>query len=703
MILLYVYSFAFIALFLCPLWFDAHRRVEYGDRPKILLASLIVFLVAGLLSVGSFLFKLTEGPWAEVVVIFQMFLYNFVFLLAEYSVHHQRIQKNLLENEFKERLRWIFVIAGVSLALFAIVIVMRALQLSDNAAWIRIIAGWASLLCFLGAIGFHLYCIMLFDLEEGIIRRRIYLFVYGTELTVGIALVFFVHSIFNFPNTIAFFIVAVLMTLMNLLYAARVFQEYFLYRMHHLSTNYAQRKAQDLMRTELINKVLTSSPAEDVGILHDILADYLERIKKSVPNPNVRCKSMMLFRRNGDLLTVDSTQFIVDHCVPLINMVSLKRMRSENLEEFILTQIFDLAKLDNPENGEDQDFAVAAVKKMIKGKKPVYLNPLPEYLAQLFRLIILYPVYNQEKLNGMVVIFKDTSDYVFPQETVIIEELLGTLSIATTQISGKRIQEDKNRLNQEMDVAKKIQVSVLPKKIAIDGYDIDSEMITATEVGGDLYDFVPTQFGNYIDIGDVAGHGLPAGMTALIHMAAFHGAIRASETLGKELETTQLYDIINKVLIGINRDRIGSDKFMTGNVLVEKNGTFRHAGAHMIGLLYHANEGKIEELSGMIDRAAYLGISEFAESSKSLGSFSMKGGDVLILYTDGLTESRDRNDQFFGLENLKLALEVNVKLPSEQIKGAILTSLAAFSESGDLKKYGGLYADDISILVIKRN
>lgn len=493
-----------------------------------------------------------------------------------------------------------------------------------------------------------------------------------------------------------------LLTLLNACYAVRVFHEYFLFRMQHLNASYAQQKLQDKVRTELINRVLVSSADEDTDILRGILTSFLARAKEAISNPNLRTKSMMLFRRNEDLLSVDSPKLIVDYCLPLINQETLKRMKPEMLTEHIMTQIFDLAKLKACESPETLDFASAAVKTMMETKEPVMIKPLPNFLAQLFKLIVLYPVFNKGQLTSMLVLFKDSSDYIFPQEKVVIDDLLNSLSITTMLIGGKLMQEDKNRLNQEMDVAKMIQVSILPKTIGMKGYDIATEMITATEVGGDLYDFTPTQFGNYLDIGDVSGHGLPAGMMALIHMAAFHGALRASETIGKRLETPQLYNIVNQVLINLNRDRMGSDKFMTCNILFEQDGVFKHAGSHMIGLLYRAATESVEELTDMVERAAYLGISEYADSTKSLGEFKMAENDVLILYTDGLTESRNRFGEFFGLENLGQALKLSAKQPAVEIKKAVLRALEIFSENGDLQKYAGSYADDVSILVIKR-
>jgi sigma-B regulation protein RsbU (phosphoserine phosphatase) len=693
MVLLYLYSFVFIAASLTPLWYDANQRKEYGTRPKSLLAALILFLAMGAFSAIASATGVLAGPWANIYFTVLMSVYPLLFLIVEYSVHSQRIKKNLLFDEWKKGVGIVVIFFAVTLALC---ILLAVLQNAPPSKLITPLTYATAALYYLAVIAFNLYGIFLFDLEEGVIRKKIYTFKYGA-IIAGIALFTLV-----LPINIGVWIFLSTLVL-NFIFAGRIFQEYFLFRMYHLNSNYMLQKHQDKVRTDLINKVLVSSPEEDVDIIQGILTSFLARIKETISNPSLRCKSMMLFRRNEDLLSVDSPKLIVDYCIPLINQETIKRMKQDMLAEHIMTQIFDLAKLKNTDNTGTLDFASAAVRRMIDEKAPVMIKPLPNFLAQLFQLIVLYPVFNKGELTSMLVVFKDSSDYIFPQEKVIIDDLLNSLSITTMLIGGKQMQEDKNRLNQEMDVAKMIQVSILPKEIGIRGYDIATEMITATEVGGDLYDFKPTQFGNFLDIGDVSGHGLPAGMMALIHMAAFHGALCASESIGKQLETTELYNIVNRVLISLNRDRMGSDKFMTCNILLERDGTFKHAGSHMVGLIYRAATDSIEELTGMVERAAYLGISEYADSSKSLGEFTLSANDVLVLYTDGLTESRNRFDEFFGLEGLGLALKTNAKLPSDGIKKAILTALETFSETGDLQKYAGNYADDVSILVIKRS
>ena len=92
---------------------------------------------------------------------------------------------------------------------------------------------------------------------------------------------------------------------------------------------------------------------------------------------------------------------------------------------------------------------------------------------------------------------------------------------------------------------------------------------------------------------------------------------------------------------------------MTCNVLEQKGENIDFAGSHLASLIFRAESGEVEEIEDMQGRAAFQGISETAESSGSCGSFVMKPGDLLLLYTDGLIEARDMNENFFGIGKLK--------------------------------------------------
>lgn len=682
MVQIYALSFWFILAFLVPLWLSAMSRKEYGDRPFWLLISLVIFMISGVL-VGLSYFNLFNAylSWSLLLAFIPQVLYPILFTITEYSVHSQRIQKNLLKTEFNSRLKIIWaLLAGMIIVLLVIIIQPNQYLIIPK--------------LFLAALIITLYAynFTLFSFEEGIIRFNRIPFVLGIVCS-------FLGILFN-GKTLSplgsFFLF-----MLNLTYAIRVFHEYFWYRMEHFNQVHIQHEKSEQNRTRLINEILSASPTEEQEIVKNVLENYLSQLQNALTNPNVKIKSMMLYTRRGKNLQVESDNYIIGYCTPLMNIETLKRMNQEAAHTLIKEQSYSILPVSESSNNV-ASFPEDIIQTMITNHDIIILDNPPTHLASIFKLIIFSPIFNQNELLGMLVLFKEGSNYLFPKERSILNSLNDELSIALTLQTAKRIQEDKNRLSKEMDVARNIQESVLPRAVNIAGYDIASSMRTASEVGGDVYDFIGFNNKNYIAIGDVAGHGLPAGLMALIFMSALHGSIKTLEALETDLPVSKIYDIINKVLVEINRERIGSDKFMTGNILQELNGTFTYAGSHLIGLVYRADKQEVEEISGMVDRAAFLGLSEYADASQSLGTCTLNSGDILLLYTDGLIEARNRHDELFGIDNVKRIMKANAHASAEDLHNELIKRVSQFAETGDLRKYQGNFADDISMIIFKR-
>lgn len=259
------------------------------------------------------------------------------------------------------------------------------------------------------------------------------------------------------------------------------------------------------------------------------------------------------------------------------------------------------------------------------------------------------------------------------------------------------------RLESEIKAAALIQSSVLPRRDEnIEGYEIAHTMISAAEVGGDNYDFRTTRNGNWISIGDVSGHGLEAGILALIAQSAFnYGAYLFEKTEQKDPQV-EMYDFVNRTLVLLSSVRAGSGSFMTQNYLFEKDGVFYCAGAHEIGILYKKSTGQVVELKELSGRVPFMGISNEINAKASQFQFEMDHGDILVLYTDGLIEAKDGNGEQFDVFRLHKAVEEFAEFDVNTIKDKLIERLRVFCENGDIKKYNGSFADDVTVLVLKR-
>ncbi len=260
------------------------------------------------------------------------------------------------------------------------------------------------------------------------------------------------------------------------------------------------------------------------------------------------------------------------------------------------------------------------------------------------------------------------------------------------------------RLESEFQAASKIQSSMLPMhEEHIAGYELSHSLVTATEVGGDNYDFRHCSKGNWFSIGDVSGHGLEAGIIALIAQSAFNYGIYLFENLEEnEKLPIEMYQYVNKTVYLLNKQRNNSDSFITMNYFFEHDGKFYGAGAHESPLIYRAATGEIEEFKQLTGNTLFLGIIKEIDAEPSYCSFELYPDDILLLYTDGLIEAKNEKNEQFDIPRVKELLKKNAHLPLAQIKENIYTELEKFTEKGDRARYNGKFADDVTVFLIKK-
>ncbi len=249
----------------------------------------------------------------------------------------------------------------------------------------------------------------------------------------------------------------------------------------------------------------------------------------------------------------------------------------------------------------------------------------------------------------------------------------------------KYISEWKKRLllESELNIAKKIQESFLPKNIPeVEGLEIEVTMFTAHQVGGDLYDFRTFSDGTLgVMIGDVSGKGVPASL----FMAMVTSEFKFFAAPGVPPET---------VLNGLNSKlakESSSNLFVTVFYLIfdmkKKMVKFSNGGHLPVIRLNAAGETELLDVSegtplGLID-SGYIG--------KEL---QFKKGDTFILYTDGVTEAMNSRRELYGGERLIKAAKASKGLPSKGIIDAILKDVRSFEPK--TKQH-----DDITLIIVK--
>jgi serine phosphatase RsbU (regulator of sigma subunit) len=198
-------------------------------------------------------------------------------------------------------------------------------------------------------------------------------------------------------------------------------------------------------------------------------------------------------------------------------------------------------------------------------------------------------------------------------------------------------------------------------------------MVPATEVGGDYYDVLPTPAGCWLGIGDVAGHGLPSGVVMLMLQSVVSGLVRTHPHSAPR----DILCAANAVLFDNIRERMKQDEHMTLTLLrYEKGGRLTFAGAHEDILVHRTAEERTEWIG---TPGTWIGAArDIAEATKD-STCELRGGDVLVLYTDGVIEARNHKGEQFGPERLAAAVARAAREPVETIRDRLLTELRAWS------------------------
>ncbi len=248
----------------------------------------------------------------------------------------------------------------------------------------------------------------------------------------------------------------------------------------------------------------------------------------------------------------------------------------------------------------------------------------------------------------------------------------------------RRTTAEKERLVREIEIARGIQQSFLPERSpVIDGFEIAATSLPARVVGGDFYDFIPLDSRRWgLVVADVAGKGVPAAL----FMALSRTLVRAS-TIGKQSISEGIKQA-NRLIVEDSSTNMFVTLFYTILDSGKRSLEYLNAG-HNPPLLFRegANDIMLLKAQGMP-----LGIS--SELDIKSEKIELKAGDLVILYTDGVTEAVDAAREQFGEDRLAAAARSGRQLGPAAIIEKIQEELKRFV--GDQPQF-----DDITLMVIK--
>jgi serine phosphatase RsbU (regulator of sigma subunit) len=253
-----------------------------------------------------------------------------------------------------------------------------------------------------------------------------------------------------------------------------------------------------------------------------------------------------------------------------------------------------------------------------------------------------------------------------------------------------RLKQENIRLSTELDVARQLQQMVLPKPSefeTIEGLEIAVFMEPADEVGGDYYDVLFHNGKVSFTIGDVTGHGLESGVIMMMAQTAVRTLQESNET-----DPVRFMDVLNRTLYG-NLQRMNSMKSMTLALLDHQDGILNISGQHE-EIIVVRTDGNVERID-TISLGFPIGLDEEIADFVDRTQVFLNPGDVVVLYTDGITEARDINRKLYGLERLCEAVRNNRYLAAEEIRQAVIEDVR--QHIGKQKVF-----DDIALVVLKQ-
>ena len=337
-------------------------------------------------------------------------------------------------------------------------------------------------------------------------------------------------------------------------------------------------------------------------------------------------------------------------------------------------------------------------EKFLKDTGTLFTESLRKFekrsqLNEQYSAVAITPLKTHNQLRGFLVVAKK-GDFIFDDED---KSAINTFSdYASVAIENSRLLEEsieKERLEKELDVAREIQRKILPAKDPVfDKLAVSSVFIPAFEVGGDYYDFFEIegnmpggQAGKFgFIIADVSGKGISAAFI----MAEVKGIF---ESLSKTIESPK--EILTKAnqILKRSLDRKNFVSAAYGVIDFEKEILSIARAGHCPVLL--VREGKVENIRPM---GIGLGLNYGTQFQTSLEEteIDLKENDLIVLYTDGITEAKNLEMEDFGEKKFENILIKHSGKNVDEISNEVIKEITLFSKQGTQH-------DDITLVILK--
>ncbi len=315
----------------------------------------------------------------------------------------------------------------------------------------------------------------------------------------------------------------------------------------------------------------------------------------------------------------------------------------------------------------------------------------PRYASQTMALLGIRSVLavplsvNENEVFGLVYADSPTYEATFTEEHLNILTTLA--SVASIRVENARLLEERferERMERELELATEIQQRFQPSAPPVlDGYEFQGISFSCYEIGGDYYDFISRDDGKMlIALGDVSGKGTAAALLMSSLHAAIHAQVSAKNSLPETVRSVNQYLAHNTP----------ANRFVTLFVaeLDPATGELNYINAGHNPPLIGRKDGRIEQL----DSGGFpLGIMPMADYEQ--GTLRLETGEVLVIYSDGVSEAANLNGDEFGLERLSQVIQKNVAASASGLRDKVESALSSFTQTAPA-------GDDITLVIVKR-